>query len=82
MTKTTRTRYKVISRSYSARYFLFEENGYGIEAVLYQNGREWDRARVGDITADRCDAERLFEAVADGGVMPCTLRDVVEDWLC
>ena len=40
-----------------------------------------DEAAVHDIARSRADADRLFHAVADGLVTPCTLADVLEDLL-
>ncbi len=43
------------------------------------NGAE--EAAVHDVCRNRREAERLFAAVAEGFVTPCTLADVLEDLL-
>lgn len=51
---------------------------YGISITLVQTG---ERAQVTDLTIRPERAEELAERLLAGGVTPCTLREVVEDWL-
>ena len=66
---------------------------YRLEEILLRRGKSYDIAvrieseegaeakTIHDVSRDRTEAERLFRAVADGLVTPCTLRDVLEDLL-
>ena len=70
-----------------AQYLLWEERttegyiAYGLEIRLFTREGKWETAQVADVTASRELAVRLYQALWRGGVTPCTLRDVVEDFL-
>ena len=51
---------------------------YGIRILMIQTG---EREVVLDITVRPDRIESLAQILVGGGVTPCTLREVVEDWL-
>lgn len=51
---------------------------YGIRVTLDQTGETED---IPDITLLPSQITHLAQQLAKGGVTPCTLRSVVEDWL-
>ena len=51
---------------------------YGIRILMIQTG---EREEVLDITVRPDRIESLAQILVGGGVTPCTLREVVEDWL-
>lgn len=51
---------------------------YGVSITMVQTG---EKAAVPDITVVPERVEELAELLVAGGVTPCTLLDVVEDWL-
>lgn len=51
---------------------------YGIGITISQTG---ERAEIWDITVSAQRIEALAGLVVRGGVTPCTLREVVDDWL-
>lgn len=51
---------------------------YGLQVTRLENG---ETAQVLDITTVPERIETLGQLLLRGGVTPCTLRDVVEDWL-
>ena len=51
---------------------------YGIRILMIQTG---EREEVLDITVRPDRSESLAQILVGGGVTPCTLREVVEDWL-
>ncbi len=53
---------------------------YGAAIRLYADGKV-EEATIDDISADIFRIEALVLALADGTVTPCTMRDIVEDWL-
>ena len=68
-------------------YVLYEEKGlrnepteYGIE-IDKRSPNGGESRRISSITADRFFASRLFRALILGEVTPCTLEDVVLDFL-
>ncbi|MBQ3708423.1 MAG: hypothetical protein II889_11025 [Clostridia bacterium] len=66
---------------------------YRLEEIPLRRGKSYDIAvriesvdgaqtsTVHDVSRNRAAAQRLFQAVADGLVTPCTLADVLEDLL-
>ena len=51
---------------------------YGIAVRIAETGEE---EKVFDITVSPARIEALAQLLLRGGVTPCTLTDVVEDWL-
>ena len=51
---------------------------YGIGVTILQTG---EGVEIWDITPCQRQIESLASLVMGGGVTPCTLRDVVDDWL-
>lgn len=51
---------------------------YGVRVTLVQTG---EQAQVPDITVRPERVEELIQLLIAGGVTPCTLREIVEDWL-
>ena len=51
---------------------------YGIGVTISQTG---ERAEIWDITLCQRRIEALAGLVMEGTVTPCTLRDVMDDWL-
>lgn len=51
---------------------------YGVSVTLVQTG---EQAQVPDITVQPERVEELVQRLVAGGVTPCTLREIVEDWL-
>lgn len=51
---------------------------YGLHVLRLETGEE---ATVPDLTVQWARLQPLAEAVVRGGVTPCALREVVEDWL-
>ena len=69
------------------RYCLRKEDAenmptqYAIEAELQTVRGETESVCVSSVTSDGELAGRIFRAVVNGTVTPCTLRDVVEDFV-
>ena len=55
-----------------------EGESYGIGVTIVQTG---ERTEIWDITICDRRIQALTDLVIEGGVTPCTLRDVVDDWL-
>ena len=55
-----------------------EGESYGIGVSIDQTG---ERTEIWDITVSDRRIQALTDLVIEGGVTPCTLRDVVDDWL-
>ncbi|MBR5534872.1 MAG: hypothetical protein IKU62_08510 [Ruminiclostridium sp.] len=55
-----------------------EGESYGIGVTITQTG---EREEIWDITVCAHRIQSLAGLVMGGGVTPCTLRDVVDDWL-
>ena len=51
---------------------------YGVRVTVDQTG---ERKELPDITVLPGAVLKLVQQLAEGGVTPCTLRSVVEDWL-
>ena len=51
---------------------------YGVGIRIEETG---EQENVFDITVSQARIESLAELLLEGGVTPCTLRDVIEDWL-
>lgn len=51
---------------------------YGVRVTVNQTG---ERKELPDITVLPDTVLKLVQQLAEGGVTPCTLRSVVEDWL-
>ena len=51
---------------------------YGVRVAIAQTGEQED---VPDITVRADRIEALIRLLLRGGVTPCTLREVIEDWL-
>lgn len=51
---------------------------YGVRVTVDQTG---ERKELPDITVLPDAVLKLVQQLAEGGVTPCTLRSVVEDWL-
>ncbi|MDY3013854.1 MAG: DUF6514 family protein [Evtepia sp.] len=51
---------------------------YGLRVDLVQTG---ERIEILDITASSRRIEALAQLLIRGGVTPCTVREVIEDWL-
>ena len=51
---------------------------YGVRITVDQTG---ERKELPDITVLPDAVLKLVQQLAEGGVTPCTLRSVVEDWL-
>ncbi len=51
---------------------------YGVRVTVDQTG---ERKELQDITVLPDAVLKLVQQLAEGGVTPCTLRSVVEDWL-
>lgn len=51
---------------------------YGVRITVDQTG---ERKELPDITVLPGAVLKLVQQLAEGGVTPCTLRSVVEDWL-
>lgn len=51
---------------------------YGVRVTVDQTG---ERKELPDITVLPDPVLKLVQQLAEGGVTPCTLRSVVEDWL-
>lgn len=73
-------------RPLTCRYYLLVREipppvcgeSYGIGVTLSQTG---ERTELWDITVSHRRIEALAGLVIRGGVTPCTLREVVDDWL-
>ena len=70
-----RCRYEILVRSVEGPAAC---ESYGIRLTLPQTG---ERAEVLDLTVRPERIEALAGLLLRGGVTPCTLRDVVDDWL-
>lgn len=55
-----------------------EGESYGLGVAIVQTG---ERTEIWDITVSDRRIQALAGLVMGGGVTPCTLRDVVDDWL-
>lgn len=70
-----------------AQYFLWVERtadgctAYGFEIRLHTDRHTAESAYIADVTVNRSLAERIYCALWQGDVTPCTLHDVVEDLL-
>ena len=53
-------------------------DSYGVRVTVDQTG---ERKELPDITVLPDAVLKLVQQLAEGGVTPCTLRSVVEDWL-
>ncbi|MCI5499768.1 MAG: DUF6514 family protein [Clostridiales bacterium] len=51
---------------------------YGISVTMAQTG---EREDIPDITVQAERIEHLARLLVNGAVTPCTLREIVEDWL-
>ena len=51
---------------------------YGVSIALVQTG---EREEIPDITVQPDRIEALAQLLVGGGVTPCALREIVEDWL-
>lgn len=51
---------------------------YGVAVCIPQTG---ERAELWDLTVSAERIQALADQLMRGGVTPCTLREVVEDWL-
>lgn len=76
----------VTGTAFTCRYHLLvreippplEGESYGIGVSIDQTG---ERTEIWDITVSDRRIQALAGLVMEGGVTPCTLRDVVDDWL-
>ena len=68
-------RYHLLVRAISS---TLEGESYGIGVSILQTG-EWEE--ILDITVSHQRIMALADLVMGGRVTPCTLRDVVDDWL-
>ena len=51
---------------------------YGVSVTMIQTG---EREEIPDITVLPERIEALVELLMAGGVTPCTVREIIEDWL-
>lgn len=73
-------------REFTCVYYILIRNvpppvaceSYGVRIVIPQSG---EAEEVTDITVLPERIQALTQLLLQGGVTPCTLRDVVEDWL-
>lgn len=54
---------------------------FGIRTELICEGKITDKAEIEDITSVEAQAVELLNALCDNTVTPCTLKDVVEDYI-
>ena len=75
-----------VGESLTCRYHLLvreipsplEGESYGLGVTITQTG---EHTEIWDITISDRRIQALAGLVMEGGVTPCTLRDVVDDWL-
>lgn len=71
---------------YEIRYRLFEvtENGrtyYSFE-IEKNSDESFEREHADDVCDTREEAEKLYDRMYDGCVMPISLHEIAEDYIC